>query len=66
VDAFYGSAFARTQDGKIINDAADKPVVNPVSQFLGYLNGKYQWSIYNKVAYKNWSLGFQFDGNVVV
>jgi TonB-linked SusC/RagA family outer membrane protein len=64
VDAFYGSAFARTQDGKIINDAAGKPVVNPVAQFLGNLNGKYQWSIYNKFNYKNITLGFQFDGNV--
>ncbi|MBS1656020.1 MAG: SusC/RagA family TonB-linked outer membrane protein, partial [Bacteroidetes bacterium] len=64
VDKFYSSALVRTQDGQIINDAAGKPLSNPKSQFLGYLNGKYQWSIYNKVNYKSFSVGFQFDGNV--
>jgi TonB-linked SusC/RagA family outer membrane protein len=64
VDKFYTSAFVRTPDGQIINDAAGKPLTNPVPQFLGYLNGKYQWSVYNKVGWKNFFLGFQFDGNV--
>ncbi len=64
VDKLYTSAFVRTTDGKIINDDAGKPLTNPVPQFLGYLNGKYQWSIYNKVSWKGLSLGFQFDGNV--
>jgi len=31
---------------------------------LGYLNGKFQWSIYNKITWRNLALGFQFDGNV--
>jgi TonB-linked SusC/RagA family outer membrane protein len=64
VDKFYGTAFVRSPDGKIVNDNAGKPLVNPVPQFLGYLNAKYQWSIYNNIAYKNFSLGFQFDGSV--
>ncbi|HVZ56472.1 MAG TPA: hypothetical protein VG870_07420, partial [Chitinophagaceae bacterium] len=64
VDKFYGSAFVKTTDGKIINDAAGKPLSNPVPQFLGYLNADYQWSIYNKFYYKGLSLGFQFDGSV--
>lgn len=64
VDALYSSAFVRTIDGQIINDAAGKPLANPKNQFLGYLNAKYQWSIYNKVSWKNLSLGFQFDGSV--
>jgi hypothetical protein len=64
VDALYSSAFVRTQDGQIINDAAGKPLANPVRQFLGYLNAKYQWSIYNKFSWKSFSLGFQFDGSV--
>lgn len=64
VDAFYTSAFVGTQDGQIINDAAGKPRANPVPQFLGYLNGKYRWSIYNKIKWKELSIGFQFDGNV--
>jgi TonB-linked SusC/RagA family outer membrane protein len=64
VDKFYSSAFVRAPDGQIINDAAGKPLSNPVPQFLGYLNAKYQWAIYNKVSWNNLSLGFQFDGSV--
>ncbi|MFL5747575.1 MAG: SusC/RagA family TonB-linked outer membrane protein [Niastella sp.] len=64
VDKLYTSAFAKTTDGKIIHDNAGKPLQNPVPQFLGYLNADYQWSIYNKVGYKGFTLGFQFDGSV--
>ncbi len=64
VDKFYGSAFVRTGDGQIINDAAGKPLKNPVAQYMGHLNSDYNWSIYNKVRYNNLSLGFQFDGAV--
>jgi hypothetical protein len=64
VDKLYTSAFVKTTDGKVVHDAAGKPLTNPVSQYLGNLNGDYQWSIYNKVSYKSFSLGFQFDGNV--
>jgi TonB-linked SusC/RagA family outer membrane protein len=63
-DKLYGSAFVRTPDGKIINDAAGKPLINPVLQYLGNENAKYAWSVYNKVQYKSFSLGFQFDGSV--
>lgn len=64
VDKFYTSAFVRTADGQIINDAAGKPLKNPVPQFLGYLNANFQWSIYNRLNWKGLSLGFQFDGSV--
>lgn len=64
VDVFRTSAFAKTKDGQVIFDNAGKPLRNPVGQVFGNLNGKFQWSIYNKIAYKSWSLGFQFDGNV--
>lgn len=64
VDALYTSAFVKTQDGQVINDASGRPLSNPVPQFLGYLNADFQWSIYNKFSYKNFSLGFQFDGSV--
>ncbi len=64
VDKFYSSAFVRTPDGQIINDAAGKPLSNPISQFLGYLNAKYQWSVHNEISWKNLSFGFQFDGSV--
>jgi TonB-linked SusC/RagA family outer membrane protein len=64
VDKLYTTAFAKTADGKIINDDAGKPLQNKVNQFLGYLNADYQWSIYNKIGYKGLTLGFQFDGSV--
>ena len=64
VDKFYGSDFARTTDGEIIYRNNGTPTANPVPQFLGYLNAKYAWSIYNKVNYKGITLGFQFDGRV--
>lgn len=64
VDKFYSSAFVRDSQGEIINDDAGKPLVNPVPQFLGYLNPDFDWSINNRVAYKSISLGFQFDGRV--
>lgn len=63
-DKLYGSAFARTPGGQIINDAAGKPLVLPVAQYLGNENAKYQWSVANKFQYKNFNLGFQFDGSV--
>jgi TonB-linked SusC/RagA family outer membrane protein len=63
-DKLYGSKFVRTPEGKIINDAAGKPLVLPVAQYLGNMNAKYSWSVYNKIRYKNLSMGFQFDGSV--
>ncbi|WDF56687.1 SusC/RagA family TonB-linked outer membrane protein [Mucilaginibacter sp. KACC 22063] len=63
-DKLYGSAFVRSPGGQIINDAAGKPLINPVAQYLGNENAKYNWSVYNKVRYKNVNLGFQFDGSV--
>jgi len=63
-DKLYGTAFVRTPQGQIINDEAGKPLINPVLQFLGNMNAKYTWSVYNKVQYKNFSMGFQFDGSV--
>jgi TonB-linked SusC/RagA family outer membrane protein len=63
-DKFYGTAFVRTPDGKIINGANGEPLVNAVPQYLGHLNADYSWSIYNRVHYKNIGMGFQFDGSV--
>lgn len=64
VDKLYANAFVKTTSGQIVFDAAGKPLVNPVKQFMGYLNADYSWSIYNKVNYKQFSVGFQFDGSV--
>ncbi|PJJ74839.1 TonB-linked SusC/RagA family outer membrane protein [Thermoflavifilum aggregans] len=64
VDKFYGSAFVKTKEGLVVYDNSGAPLINPVPQFLGYLNGKYEWGIYNQIRYKQFSLGFQFDGRV--
>jgi TonB-linked SusC/RagA family outer membrane protein len=64
VDKFYSSAFLKTEDGKVIYNSSGSPLSNPVSQFLGNLNGKFAWSLYNKFTYKSFALGFQFDGRV--
>jgi TonB-linked SusC/RagA family outer membrane protein len=64
IDKLYASAFVKTTDGKIIHDAAGKPLSMPVAQYLGNENGDFQWSFINKLTYKHITLGFQFDGNV--
>lgn len=64
LDKFYGSAFARTPDGQIINDASGRPITTPVAQFLGYVNPKFVFGINNKFNYKNISFSFQFDGRI--
>jgi TonB-linked SusC/RagA family outer membrane protein len=64
LDKFYGTAFARTPDGQIINDASGRPITTPVAQFLGYINPKFVFGINNKFNYKNLSFSFQFDGRI--
>ncbi|MHA8106825.1 SusC/RagA family TonB-linked outer membrane protein [Aquirufa sp. 5-AUSEE-100C1] len=64
VDKFYGRAFVRTPDGKIINDASGRPIYAPVNQYLGNLNPDFVYGINNKLSYKGVSLSFQFDGRV--
>lgn len=62
LDKFYGRAFVRNPDGQIINDASGRPIYNPVSQFLGYINPDFVLGINNRFSYKNVSMSFQFDG----
>ena len=64
VDKLYATAFVKDPNGNIVNDDTGKPLANPVNQFLGNMNADYSWSINNKFSYKNFSLGFQFDGRV--
>lgn len=64
VDGYYDRAFFHTPDGQLINDAGGRPIYNPVAQKLGYSNPDWVWSVQNTVSWKNFSLGFQFDGRV--
>jgi TonB-linked SusC/RagA family outer membrane protein len=63
-DKLYGTAFYKTKDGQIIHDSSGKPLVMQVSQYLGNMNGDFQWSLSNRFSYKNAYVSFQFDGNV--
>ncbi|ULQ57011.1 SusC/RagA family TonB-linked outer membrane protein [Flavihumibacter rivuli] len=64
VDKLYGSAFVRTPDGQLINDAGGRPLRAPVAQYLGNRNSDWVWAINNSFRYKNFNLSFQFDGRV--
>lgn len=64
IDKFYTSAFAKTPDGLIINDAAGKPLTLPIAQYLGNYNTDWAWAVNNSFSYKNLRLSFQFDGAV--
>ncbi|ULQ52027.1 SusC/RagA family TonB-linked outer membrane protein [Flavihumibacter fluvii] len=64
IDKIYGSAFVRTPEGQLINDAGGRPLRAPRAQFLGTANPDWVWAINNTFRYKNFNLGFQFDGRV--
>ena len=64
IDKFYTSAFAKTPDGSVINDAAGKPLTLPIAQYLGNYNADWAWAVNNSFSYKNLRLSFQFDGAV--
>lgn len=64
MDKYYGRAFAKTNDGQIINDASGRPIYSPVNQFLGYANSKFVFGINNKFSYRDFNFSFQFDGRI--
>jgi TonB-linked SusC/RagA family outer membrane protein len=64
IDAIYHGAFARTNDGQIINDAGGRPIVLPKGQLLGYALPDLVWGFTNRIGYKNFSVSFQFDGRI--
>jgi len=63
-DQLVGTAFVKTPDGQIVNDAGGRPIRNPVRQLLGYTNPDWIWSFISNMSYKNFRFGFQFDGRV--
>ena len=64
LDIYQGAAFARTQDGQIINDGGGRPIPLPKNQLLGYSNPDWVWGLTNKLRYKNFNLTIQVDGRV--
>ncbi len=68
LDAFYGRAYQRTPEGKIIHDASGLPLAQQAgidnNQLLGYANPDFVFGLNNRFGYKNWSFSFQLDGRV--
>lgn len=64
LDIYQAGDFARTSDGKIINDAGGRPIVLPKAQRLGYGSPDWSWGFVNKFKYKSLFLTIQFDGRV--
>lgn len=63
-DKYFDQTFYQTQDGQLINDASGRPIINPVSQYLGNLNPDFVWGLNNRFRYKDLTFSFQFDGRV--
>ncbi|MGZ5134139.1 MAG: SusC/RagA family TonB-linked outer membrane protein, partial [Flavitalea sp.] len=57
-------AFARTQNGEIINDGGGRPIPLPKNQILGYSNPDWVWGLTNKFRYKQFNLTILIDGRV--
>jgi TonB-linked SusC/RagA family outer membrane protein len=64
LDIYQAGDFARTSDGKLINDAGGRPIVLPKAQRLGYGGPDWSWGFVNKFKYKSLFLTVQFDGRV--
>ncbi|CAN5543858.1 SusC/RagA family TonB-linked outer membrane protein [soil metagenome] len=64
LDLYQGTAFARTEDGQIINDAGGRPIVLPKRQILGFSSPDWVFGITNKFRYKNFNLTVLVDGRV--
>lgn len=64
IDRYFGASFLKTPDGQIINDDSGRPMVSPVSQYLGNLNPDFVWGLTNRFTYKSFTLTVQFDGRV--
>lgn len=64
VDQYFASAFVRTPDGQLINDAGGRPLTTPVAQSLGFVDPDWAWGINNRFRYRALTFSFQFDGRV--
>ncbi|AQX85204.1 hypothetical protein I6H88_20095 [Elizabethkingia bruuniana] len=68
MDAYYGRAFVRDNQGNIVHTSAgliyQPPSGDSQNAFLGNLNPDFSISVTNNLSYKNWSLSFQWDARV--
>ena len=64
VDKYFSGGYYKAPDGKYIYDAGGRPIVAPVSKYLGNINPDWSWGFVNKFSYKNLALLIQIDGRV--
>nr|WP_245565197.1 SusC/RagA family TonB-linked outer membrane protein [Spirosoma spitsbergense] len=64
VDSYYTRTYVYSPDGQIINDAGGRPIIGPVSQYVGNINPDWVWGVNNQFRYKALTFSFQFDGRV--
>ena len=63
VDKLFLRDFQKSPDGQVVYNAGNgRPLLNSYSTFQGYTNEKWIASLQNTFRYKNFSLGFLFDG----
>ncbi len=70
VDMYYGEGFIRTPDGQLVH-GADGLLMRfrdagqgDAKRIFGHGDPDWSWGITNSIGYKNFRLGFQFDGVV--
>ena len=64
VDSYYTRTYVYSPDGQIVNDAGGRPIIGPVSQYVGNINPDWVWGVNNQFRYKAITFSFQFDGRV--
>ncbi len=70
IDLVYGDGFVRTPDGKMVIDPTSgvylkySDLGSPALKIYGHSDPNWQWGLVNTLSYKNFSLHFQFDGQV--
>lgn len=61
-DAFYGSQWQKSADGKVILDKNGMPTKDAYNQYLGHLDPDFRFGIQNTFRYQNFSLSVDVDG----
>lgn len=61
-DAFYGSQWQKSAEGKVILDKNGMPTKDAYNQYLGHLDPDFRFGIQNTFRYQNFSLSVDVDG----
>ncbi|MBC7888150.1 MAG: SusC/RagA family TonB-linked outer membrane protein [Ferruginibacter sp.] len=69
IDLVYNNFFVRTPDGQLVHNSAGvlltaSELGSPANRIFGHSDPDWSWGVINNIAYKNFKLGFQFDGVV--